>query len=343
MKDFLSKQQINELRLDHRAERDSRYADRIKAVLMLNKGLSVSQIADYLLMDEKSVRNYHKRYLDGGLEALCNDQYYGGLSFLSNNELLVVEEELRSKIYPSTSAVRGYIKNKFGISYSISGVTKLLERLGFSYKKPQPVPGKADSVKQEEFLSQLSELKERKGSKNPILYLDSTHPQHNSHPDYGWMPRGENVELKTNTGRQRVTLNGALDSETHNILVREDTKLNAENTIKFFQKIETAYPKAERIYLVLDNAGYYKGKKIRKYLTDSRIELKYLPPYAPNLNLIERVWKFFKKKVLANRYYQSFLDFRKACLRFFHKTYWRSYRNELSTLLVDKFQIIGKT
>ncbi len=63
-------------------------------------------------------------------------------------------------------------------------------------------------------------------------------PQHNSHPDYGWLPRGERIKLKTNTGRQRVTLNGALDAETHDIIVREDKILNAENTIRFFKTIE---------------------------------------------------------------------------------------------------------
>lgn len=341
MKIILSKQQIEELKSDHRAERDSRYADRIKTILLLNKGLSVSQISDYLLLDEGSVRNYHKRYLDGGLEALCNDHYYGGLCFLNDEEISTLENELRSKIYPTTSAVREYIKKEFGVLYSISGITKLLKRLGFSYKKPQPIPGKADAKLQEDFLTRLSSLKASKPKKNPILYLDSTHPQHNSHPDYGWLPKGEIVELKTNTGRQRVTLNGALDSETHQILVREDKNLNAENTIKFFRKIESAYPESEEIYLILDNAGYYKGKKIREYLETSKIKLMYLPPYAPNLNLIERVWKFFKKKVLANRYYSSFLDFKRACLAFFTKRSWNSFKAELSSLLVDRFQIIG--
>ena len=52
---------------------------------------------------------------------------------------------------------------------------------------------------------------------------------------------------------------------------------------------------------------------------DSKIELLYLPPYAPNLNLIERVWKFFKKKVLANAYYGSYLESKHACLNFLRK------------------------
>ena len=340
MKDFLSAEEIAELKADHRAERESRYADRIKAILMLNSGLGAAQVAEYLLLDEKTIRSYLSRYLEDGLEALCNDWYRGRQSALSLEQLDELEAELRSKIYPSTRAVVSYVRRRFGIRYSISGMTYLLKRLGVSYKKPQAVPGKACAAAQEAFLTLLSELKASKAANEPILYVDSTHPQHNSYPDYGWLPCGENIQLKTNTGRQRVTLNGALDAETHQIVIQEDTVLNAENTITFFQKIEANYPAAAVIYLVLDNAGYYRGKKIRAYLENSKIELLYLPPYAPNLNLIERVWKFFKKKVLANAYYESFLEFRKACLNFFSKRTWRTQQAELKTLLAENYQII---
>lgn len=340
MKEFLSAEEIAELKADHRAERESRYADRIKAVLMLNSGLSVSKVAEYLLLDEKTVRKYQQRYLEGGLEGLCSDWYRGRESRLTLEEEDRLIEELKSKIYPSTSAVVDYVKKSFGLNYSTSGITNLLRRLGFRYKKPQAVPGKANGEAQREFLRLLSELKRSKSNNEPILYVDSTHPQHNAHPDYGWLPKGLKVVLKTNTGRQRVTINGALDSETKEILVQEDKVLNAENTITFFQHIEAKYSDSKVVYLVLDNAGYYKGKKIQEFLQTSKIKLLYLPPYAPNLNLIERVWKFFKKKVLANRYYQSFLDFRIACLNFFRKRTWQSYRKELASLLTENFQIV---
>lgn len=341
MKDFLSAKQIAELKADHRAERESRYADRIKAVLMLNSGLSASKVAEYLLLDQKTVRKYLERYFEGGLEGICNDWYRGRESSLTVDEQAKLVQELKSKIYPSASAVVKYVKESFGVSYSISGITYLLQRLGFSYKKPQAVPGKANGEAQREFLSVLSELKGSKNKKDPILYVDGTHPQHNSHPAYGWLPKGENVELKTNTGRQRVTINGALDYETKGIIIQEDQVLNAENTIKFFNKIEAQYPDSKVVYLILDNAGYYKGKKIQEFLRTSKIELLYLPPYAPNLNLIERVWKFFKTKVLANTYYELFLEFRQACLNFFKKRSWRRNRAELHSLLTDRFQVIS--
>jgi transposase len=149
------------------------------------------------------------------------------------------------------------------------------------------------------------------------------------------------VALKSNSGRQRVNLSGVLDAETHEVIVQEHLRLNAESTIEFFRLLERVNPKSENIYLILDNAGYYKGEKIREYLETSRIRIVFLPPYAPNLNLIERLWKFFKKQVLYNQYYATFSQFRNACLKFFRKRNLKKYRRELSTLLTEKFQVVS--
>ena len=66
----------------------------------------------------------------------------------------------------------------------------------------------------------------------------------------------------------------------------------------------------------------------------------FLPPYAPNLNVIGRLWRFFKKQILHNRYYESFSEFRAACEEFFSNP--RKYRRELRGLLTENFAIIGE-
>jgi len=87
VKDFLSKEEI--------AERKSRYADRIKAVLMLNSGYPAATVAECLLLDEKTVRKYLKRYLEGGLEGLCIDWHRGRESSLSIEQEDALIAELR--------------------------------------------------------------------------------------------------------------------------------------------------------------------------------------------------------------------------------------------------------
>ena len=93
--------------------------------------------------------------------------------------------------------------------------------------------------------------------------------------------------------------------------------------------------------MICDNARYYHAQPVKDFLTNSKIELVFLPPYAPNLNLIERFWKFFKKTILYSKYYETFSKFKQACDDFFQGL--EKYHTDLRSLLTEKFQIIGNT
>jgi len=95
-----------------------------------------------------------------------------------------------------------------------------------------------------------------------------------------------------------------------------DKTLNAESTIAFLQKVEEEYPAKTAIHLFCDNARYYRNKAVQAYLKSSKIHLRFLPSYSPNLNPIERLWKFMKEKVMYNVYYEYFEDFKNAILGF---------------------------
>ena len=103
--------------------------------------------------------------------------------------------------------------------------------------------------------------------------------------------------------------------------------------------IEAHNPTANTIWIILDNARYYYNKDVLNFIENSsKLEVRFLPPYSPNLNLIERVWRFFKKKILYNQFYPSFQEFKKACGDFF--TYLPNYYDDLVPLISDEFQII---
>lgn len=103
----------------------------------------------------------------------------------------------------------------------------------------------------------------------------------------------------------------------HSILIQEDQTLNAESTKRFFQRIEEAYPGKRKIHVFCDNAPYYRNKAVKDYLEKSRIVLHFLPPYSPNLNPIERLWKWMKERVIYNTYYECFEEFKSAIVGFF--------------------------
>ncbi len=149
------------------------------------------------------------------------------------------------------------IDDGFGKAYSKSGAHRLLHELGFVYKKPKHVPGKADAARQAEFASRLQELMARKTSSARVYFMDAIHPQYNSVPAYGWILKGTDKELPANSGRRRLNLNGAVDAESHESIVIKSPTIDADSTLELLVRIEAANPGAESIYVVCDNAAYY--------------------------------------------------------------------------------------
>jgi len=338
MKDYaVSKEKIAELEKLHRSLRDKRQADRVKAVIALSKGWSAAQVAEILLFDEKTSRHYFERYQQGGLPALLDDNYPGAEPKLDEHQMSELEAYLEEHIFPDAKSVIAHIDRQYGVHYSVSGVTDMLHRMGFSYKKPTHVPGKQNPARQQAFLEEYGHIKAGKGENDPIYLADATHPQHNSIPSYGWIKKGQEKELKANCGRQRLNINGAINIETLEPTTGFYDTINADSTINLLSKIEAKHPDAETIYIIVDNARYYRSRLLSKYIKGTKIKLIFLPPYSPNLNLIERYWKFFKKKVLNNRYYETFEEFKQACYSFFRKR--KKYMPELQMLLAENFHI----
>jgi len=340
MAPFLSNRERGELKKAHKQEHLRRHADRIKAILLLDSGWSYEKVAEALLLDDQTVRNYEKTYQTRGIDGLLTDNYIGCVPKLSTEQDEQLKEHLRKNTYSTAKEIAVYVKQTFQVVYTAEGMVHTLHRLGFVYKKTTPIPGKAEPEKQKEFIECYHRLKNEKSSEDKIFFMDSTHPQHNPMPAYCWIEKGTTKEIPTNTGRERINLNGAIDIESHEVVIREDKSINAQSTIELFKEIEEKNPKASTIYIISDNARYYRAKLVKTYLENSRIELVFLPPYSPNLNLIERVWKFFHEKTLYNIYYDTYKKFKDACLNFFANI--RHYKEKLCSLLTENFQIIGE-
>src|SRR5215217_937076 len=156
----LTPHERQELEEELRREDVRKYADRIRVILLLDQGWTAKKIAEALFLDRSTIHRYSISYLEGGLEQLITDGYYGRRSLLSKNEQHLLARELAENPKLSAKEVASYIEGKFGVSYTVSGVTDLLDRLGFSYKKPSPKPAKADLSKQEAFIDNLEILRE---------------------------------------------------------------------------------------------------------------------------------------------------------------------------------------
>jgi transposase len=339
MKDFLTKQQRNDLKIELRSERTRKYADRIRVILLLDKGKTYESISEYLFLDEGTIRNYLKRYKEGGIEKLIVDEHWGGqtkLNFTQENELSL---HLENHTYTSTKEIVEFVMKTYKVKFSISGMRDLLHRLNFSYKKPILIPGKLNNLKQDEFIALYSKTKEALLEGESIYFVDAAHPQHNPNKSYGWIKKNTVKEIETNTGRARLNLNGALDIQNFNIVVRNEDTINSQSMVGLLEELRNQHPIEKTIYIILDNARYNRSYEVQFFAAHTNIVLMHLPPYSPNLNIIERLWKFFYKKVKNNKYYKTFKEFKNSCLDFFQNI--ERFKPELSTLLTDNFQRIG--
>lgn len=320
MKGFaLSQKELEILRSAHRdAKRtNANAAYKINAVILLGSGWTLEEVKDALLLDDETLRSYVEKYRAGGISNLLKTNYKGRDNFLSESQEKTLRGELDNNIHLTTQSVIEYVKSEFNIKYSISGMRDLLHRLDYEYKKPKLVPGNPDIDAQEDFVKYYEEFMSKKPKDAEVLFVDAVHPEHNTMAAYGWIKRGEKKELKTNSGRQRLNLHGAINAETHELTLLESETINKDSTLQLLEVIERKYFFASTIYLILDNASYHYSKEVKEFLKNTRIKLVFLPAYSPNLNLIERLWKFFKKKVLYNKYYKNLKEFRGACIDFF--------------------------
>lgn len=340
MRDFLTEEQVKVLKLTHRTIKDKKLADRIKAILMVNFGFTFSQISQALLLDEVTLRRYVEKFKTKGIEGLLEFRYSGGqtrLTFLQEQELKLF---LKDNTKRTAKEIVDHITRTYKFRFSVIGVTKLLHRLGFSYKKPKIIPGKADLEKQAEFLKKYLEIKSNLKENDQIYFLDSTHPTHNTITSCGWILKGNKNDkfVKTNSGRNRINLNGALNLKNHSAIVLSEKTINKFATIKLLKRLCREH-KTGKIHLILDNASHHHAKIVKLWIKKHRrFKLDFLPPYSPNLNLIERLWRFFHQRILWNRYFETFDEFKKTSLKFFKNL--DNYKEELSTLMTDNFQLI---
>ena len=335
MSNFLSTEQKEELLSELKSERYRKNADRIRIILLLDQGEKYSDIQKFYFVDEGTIRNWRKRYVEGGIERLMNDQWKVKRCSLSPRQLDQLSTHLEENTYQRTKDIADLIRSEFNVELKENSLLRILKSLGFSYKKAKKVPSKASKEKQKAFIRQYNGFK-RHGD---VFFLDTTHPKFCPVLGYGWIKRGVGKFLPTNAGRVHLNITGAINIETLEVITRQSEVVNEEAICTMLTAIRWKNSSTNKVYVVLDNAAYNKSKKVKKRAKELNIRLKYVPPYSPNLNLIERLWRFFREKVLSLKSYESLDIFSKTCSNFFRGI--RKYKDELKTLMVDNFQILG--
>jgi transposase len=262
----------------------------------------------------------------------------GSESKLSAAQSQELEAHLQAELYMSVKPIREYVEQKYAFKYTLSGMTKWLKSHGFSYKKPVAQPAKADSAKQSEFIEEYKVLREQAAlSDEPIVFIDAVHPTMATKIECGWIKKGVAKIVAQIASRTRVNVIGGIDLNGMKVVNNTVETVNSEAVLSFFDDLKAAYPSKKTIHVILDQSGYHRSHAVNAGAALRGIKLHFLPPYSPNLNPIERLWKVMNEIKRNNVVFKSAKDFKAAIQSFFDETI-PNIRHTLLDRINDNFQ-----
>ncbi|MBI5448224.1 MAG: IS630 family transposase, partial [Gammaproteobacteria bacterium] len=284
---------------------------------------------------ENTMCQYFSDYLRGGINLITSINFYKPQSKLKSFDTKIKEHFKRN---PPTSIAKACaeIKQLTNVSIKNTQMRKYLKYLGMKFRKVSSVPAKADVEAQRRFHDEKLQpkLEEAKDGKQDVYFVDAAHFVLGAFLGYLWC--FTRVFVRTPCGRQRFNVLGALNAITKQLVtITNDTYITSTQVCELLRTL--AKNASRPITIVLDNAPYQRCQMVMQLAQELGIELLFLPPYAPNLNLIERLWKLVKKECLYSVYYENFSHFRGA-IQVFLTNMEKTHRKQLNSLFTLNFQ-----
>jgi transposase len=342
----LSRGERKKIEERRKSEKDSRFYQRLSALLWLDDGKSRQEVADLVGVCHRTVKNWLKTYLKGGLEALCALKYQGNPGHLSEKQQQQLKAEIATGRFKCAAEVCVFVEKTFGISYQPRGMRKLLNRLDCTFHKSSAFLFKANREKQKEFVQDYEQDKEKgKSAAWRRYFIDGVHPLYGMEVlFYCWLMRGQRFEIGVGGGRKRLNILGAFCPDDHEYLDKRYTNenLNAQSVIALFALMMQKHPDCKHFRIYLDNARYQHAKILKAWVEQTQkdqgvtFDLKYLPAYSPNLNLIERLWKFLRKEALQ-KWHATFEEMQEAVAKVLDNL--PDYEAKLQTLMTERFRL----
>jgi len=331
-----AEEEIEQLHREHLNHPHQRVRQRCEVVYLKALGFSHQETGRITRLSQPTIRSYLELYQAGGLEKLKELNFYRPVSQLeAYRETLKTEFDAKPCMTINEAVER--IENLTHIRRSPTQTRKFLKDLGLKRLKVGQVPAKADPDKQKAFLEEELQprLEEAKQGKRHLFFVDAAHFV--MQPFLGFLWCFVRQFIQAPSGRQRFNVLGALHATTLQIVTfTNDSYINSLSVAKLMCQIAVQFAGLP-ITLVMDNARYQHCRFIRDLATALGIELLFLPTYSPNLNLIERLWRFVKKKCLYSKYYPTFVDFQQAIVDCIAEADG-AHKQELASLCTLKFQ-----
>lgn len=343
----LTREQRQEIDRRRKASPDRRLYERLTAVLAVAAGRPRVDVADLLGVSLTQLGEWLRIFRNQGLDALCTLHNKGDPGTLTGPQVEQLKNEIHTGRFRNSDQIRHWLAETFDARYTSSGVKQLLKRIGASYHQVTGFLWKADPDKQQQFVAHYERQRaatQRPGARRTRRYfVDACHPLWGLELVYAcWLLVGQRFLAGMGSGRKRLNILGAYcpdDQEYLDLRLTRDN-INGEQFVNLLRLLRATHPETERFVLYLDRAKYYGSPVVKAWLRrHPEFELERLPTYSPNLNLIERLWKFVRKEALS-RWHPTFEAMQEAVSGVLD--HLEKYRPELEALLVEKFHIVEK-
>jgi transposase len=325
---------------------DPRVQQKMEVLWLKSFGLPHDRIALYANVSRRTVQRYLDEYLEGGLPGLRRCRSHRPQTALAEH-LDSLEEYFQKHPVRSAKQAQAIIERQTGIRRGLTQVRHFLkDHLGLHWRKTGAIPVPPKKTVEEHareqggFLREKLEprLKQARRGRRQVYFVDAAHFVFAPFLGYLWC--AVRMFVRAASGRKRYNVLGALDAVSHRLIrVTNYDYINAESVCALLRAVAEASVGLP-ITLVLDNARYQKCAIVQELAKSLKIELLYLPSYSPNLNLIERLWRFLRKASLDSTYYEDFSQFTTAIDRCLDNLA-TVHEDEMETLLTHKFQTFG--
>jgi transposase len=308
----------------------------MEALYLQSQGLAPEDIWRLCAISKTTFYRYLHAYREGGIAKLQEVSLHRRQSALADYRTSI-EADLRQRPPASVAEAAARIADLTGLERGPTQVRQFLKSLGMQPRKVGQIPAKADVTAQEDFKTGYLEprLEEAKAGQRLVFFLDAAHFVFA--PFLGVVWCCERLFVKAPSGRQRLNVLAALNATTRELFtVTNLTYITSVTVCELLRLLAGAHPDVP-ITIVLDNARYQRCVLVQSLAQTLGIELLFLPPYSPNLNLIERFWKFVKKQCLYSKYYADHLAFQHAIIACIEQAP-DQHKEELASLLTLKFQ-----
>ena len=309
-----------------KTNKDPRFIIRAYIIILAKKGKSVCIIAWLLSVSEVTVRFWIRRFNDEGYRGLFDRPRSGRKKKIDDEKFAAIISTSPHAFgvemdYWTVRTLHSVLEKHFKVNYGRNYLYEMIRRRGYTLKKPRPRHYKADPQRANSVKRQIKQIV---AAGYPVFYEDETKVKLTTRMAKVVAKRGQAVIMRVNVDHRGVFVLGAINVRSREVTILLSDHANSESVMKLLYKLKAQVGRG-RLYVVWDNNGSHISKRVKYLAKKKGIHLVQLPPYMPELNPMEEVWKLLKDH-LANRLFFEIGELRREVMNFFAS---RGYRFEI--------------